>query len=108
MDLVDRNFNKRVIKSNYKYQNSTKNKKKFDIVAAVGMCELGDEELQGIVPRQVNIINNEFQDIGFYYDEYGIKRHGIIPKKNNQILPGKIETISYDNYGTRTSNPNLL
>lgn len=30
MDLVDRNFNKRVIKSNYKYQNSTKNKKKFD------------------------------------------------------------------------------
>lgn len=30
MDLVNKNFTKRVIKSNYKYQDSTKNKKKLD------------------------------------------------------------------------------
>ena len=27
------------------------NKKKFDIVAALGMAELGDEELTGVVPQ---------------------------------------------------------
>lgn len=30
---------------------SYENKRKFDIVAAMGMCELGDEELNGVPPR---------------------------------------------------------
>jgi hypothetical protein len=29
------------------------NKGKFDIIAAMGMCELADEELSGIVPTQI-------------------------------------------------------
>jgi hypothetical protein len=29
------------------------NKRKFDIIAAFGECELADEELSGIVPRTV-------------------------------------------------------
>ena len=28
------------------------NKRKFDIVAAVAMAELGDEEMVGIIPRR--------------------------------------------------------
>jgi hypothetical protein len=26
-------------------------KRKFDIVAAMGMCELGDEDMTGLVPK---------------------------------------------------------
>ena len=40
---------------NYSYQN----KKKFDIVASLGMCEIADEELSGAVPRIINNINKE-------------------------------------------------
>lgn len=28
------------------------NKRKFDIVASIGMAELGDEEMVGIIPRR--------------------------------------------------------
>jgi hypothetical protein len=30
---------------------SDENKRKFDIVAAFGMCMLADEELMGVVPK---------------------------------------------------------
>ena len=32
---------------NYSYEN----KKKFDIIASIQMCEVGDEELSGIPPK---------------------------------------------------------
>ena len=56
------------------------NKGKFDIVAAMGMCELADEELNGVNPKVKNKIQQEFQDIGYYRDERGYIRYGIIPK----------------------------
>ena len=56
------------------------NKTKFDIIAALGMCELADEELNGINPKINNKIQQEFQDIGYYRDENGYVRFGIIPK----------------------------
>ena len=34
------------------------NKRKFDIVAAMGMCELGDEELSGIIPEERESTSN--------------------------------------------------
>ena len=62
------------------------NKGKFDIIAAMGMCELADEELTGVIPTDAEPEqNNEWQDIGWYIDEYGVKRWGIIPKQNKQI-----------------------
>jgi hypothetical protein len=39
-------------------------KKKFDIVAAMGMAELGDEELSSRKPTEEEKVNNEFRDIG--------------------------------------------
>lgn len=64
---------------NYSYQN----KKKFDIVASLGMCEIADEELSGAIPRIINNINKEWEDFGYYIDEYGVKRKGVIPNNFN-------------------------
>lgn len=66
---------------------SWEKKGKFDLVASMGMCEIGDEELMGIVPKK-EAQDKEYQrDIGYYY-ENGIKRYGIIPdrKGNSKLL----------------------
>ena len=47
------------------------------------MCELADEELAGVIPKQVTVQNDTWQDVGYYTDEHGCKRWGVIPKKNN-------------------------
>jgi hypothetical protein len=59
---------------------SWENKRKFDIIAAMIAAELGDEDLMGFAPKVSNTITNEWRDIGWYYDSYGNKRYGIIPK----------------------------
>jgi len=68
------------------------NKTKFDIIAAMGMSELADEELHDVSPRSVEPETYDFQDIGYYVDEKGVKRYGIIPKTN------KYETRVNDNW----------
>lgn len=79
-------------------------KRKFDIIAAMGLCELGDEDMMGVTPRQVENIDDSFQDFGYYIDpETGYRRQGIIPKKIK--TKATINNISYDNLGIRTSNP---
>lgn len=79
-------------------------KRKFDIIAAMGLCELGDEDMMGITPRQIENTDDSFQDFGYYIDpETGYRRKGIIPKKI--ITKATINSISYDNLGIRTSNP---
>lgn len=60
---------------------SWENKRKFDIIAAMIAAELGDEDLMGINPKAIQSTNNEWQDIGWYYDSYGKKQFGLIPKK---------------------------
>lgn len=79
-------------------------KRKFDIIAAMGLCELGDEDMMGVTPRQIKNTDDSFQDFGYYIDpETGYRRQGIIPKKIKTIAT--INSISYDNLGIRTSNP---
>lgn len=79
-------------------------KRKFDIIAAMGLCELGDEDMMGVTPRQIENTDDSFQDFGYYIDpETGYRRQGIIPKKIKTIAT--INSISYDNLGIRTSNP---
>ena len=82
------------------------NKGKFDIIAAMGMTELADQELSGRQP--VNIVQEveQFEDFGYYVDERGIKRFGVIPKKQNINI--NIErTEYYDPYRIETSDPRL-
>ena len=80
------------------------NKGKFDIVASMQMCEIGDEELNDIIPRENKELKNEFQDIGYYRDERGYMRHGVIPKN---IQPQVKATLEYPSDGRNVnSNPN--
>ena len=82
------------------------NKGKFDIVAAVGMTELADQELSGRQPSLVIKEVEQFQDFGYYRDERGYIRHGVIPKKNQ--IPIDINIEEYDDpYRIETSDPRL-
>lgn len=80
------------------------NKRKFDIVASVAMCELADEELAGVIPKQVTVQNDTWQDVGYYTDEHGCKRWGVIPKKNNIEVNFNNNFGQYVDYGYRTSD----
>jgi hypothetical protein len=59
---------------------SDENKGKFDIVASMQMAEIADEEISELVPVATKEVQEEFQDIGYYKDEKGYTRFGVIPK----------------------------
>lgn len=86
---------------------SDEKKRKFDYVAAMGMALLADEELHGVSIKAVQEDNNEFQDIGYYFDERGYRRFGIIPKKNDHKMIYNPNYYDDDTGGVRTSNPRI-
>lgn len=57
------------------------NKRKFDIIAAMQMAEIGDEELFGLKPAKVADATAQWVDFGWYRDENGRMCHGAIPKQ---------------------------
>lgn len=65
---------------NYSYEL----KRKFDIIASLGMCEIGDEELTGVTPKTVNTVKSQWKDIGWYTDEHGYKAYGVLPNNINR------------------------
>lgn len=82
------------------------NKGKFDIIAAMGMMFLADQELSGRQPVLVEKEIEQFQDYGYYYDERGIKRFGIIP--TSKTFETNIQKNEYDDpYRIETSDPRL-
>lgn len=84
------------------------NKRKFDIVAAAAMALLADEELQGTIPKSVQVKKDSWTDIGYYTDELGRRRYGPLPKENNQILVNNNFGQLYDDNRIRTSNTRML
>lgn len=82
------------------------NKRKFDIVASLGMTELADQELSGRLPANVVEETQEFEDFGWYIDDRGYKKFGVIPKKTStEFLP---YNESYDDpYRIETSDPRV-
>ena len=81
---------------------SDENKGKFDIIAAMGMAEIADEEFNDVLPREQKIIKDSFQDIGYYKGERGYTRFGVIPKITQSTI-GATWSL-YDNRNV-TSNP---
>ncbi len=71
------------------------------------VCELADEELHGVTVKEINHFNNEFQDVGYYIDENGYKKFGIIPNKNKpQVNFNNLNwTNRDDEIFMRTSRP---
>lgn len=65
-------------------QYSDAKRKYFDIVAAMGMAELGDEELSVKKPEAKEPPESRFQDIGWWTDSRGYKHYGIIPLSNEE------------------------
>lgn len=47
------------------------------------MAELADEEMMGKTPKRISQSTEGWRDIGYYIDEYGVKRYGVIPKDVN-------------------------
>ena len=82
------------------------NKGKFDIIAALGMTFLADQELSGRQP--VNVVQEveQFEDFGYYIDADGYKKFGVIPKA--QKLPINFNQEKYhDPYRIESSDPRV-
>lgn len=56
-------------------------KGRYDIVAAMQMCEIGDQDMMGIVAKLPEA--EVWSDFGFYKDAEGKKRYGVKPQKTN-------------------------
>lgn len=70
---------------------SYEQKRKFDMVAAMQMAELADEDLLGSISTDSNPVIKQQQQqqqyvYGYYTDERGYKRKGKIPLKNNNVV----------------------
>lgn len=83
------------------------NKRKFDIIAAMGETELASEELNGLVPKKCEEVQEKFEVIGYYNDENGIKHYGVIPKQEQPKIRYNFN-LKYDNLGNRTSDPRYI
>ena len=59
----------------YKSENRTK----YDIVIAMGLCELADEELMYEQPSNPDDTPKVIKLWGYYEDAYGRKRYGVLP-----------------------------
>lgn len=59
---------------NYSYEN----KRKYDIVAAMGMAEIADEELMGFNPKPAYSVKKEWKDFGWFINSKGYKQFGVI------------------------------
>ena len=84
------------------------NKRKYDIVAALGMVELADQELSARVPIKAEEEGKvEFQDFGYWRDSRGYIHKGVIPKKeSNDIRYAEFRTDreAYDPFTFETSD----
>ena len=80
------------------------NKTKFDIIASLGMVFLLDQELSQRVPSEVVKEVEEFEDFGYYTDERGYKRWGVIPKPSKELLI-RDNRNAYDPYRIDSSDP---
>lgn len=81
------------------------NKTKFDIIAALGMVFLANQELSGRTPVKTAPVSEDWQDFGYYTDENGYKRYGIIPKKKEYSFITQQEND--DPYRIETSDPRI-
>lgn len=83
------------------------NKRKYDIVASLGMVELADQELSARIPIKAEHTEEQFQDFGYWRDERGYLHKGVIPKKTKQDIryaEFQSDREAYDPYAFETSD----
>jgi hypothetical protein len=70
------------------------------------MCLLADEELQGIVPKKLAQEQIDEDEVGYYIDERGYRRWGVIKKVTTPEIGFNNNFESYDDLGRiRSSDP---
>lgn len=81
---------------------SDERKKDFDIIAAMGFCELGDEEISAKKPEPREPLGKGFRDIGWYKDSRGYKHYGVIPQtdeeRNERTRTNSRDSWLYDEF----------
>ena len=45
-------------------------------------CEIADEDMSGVTPTTVENVKSQWKDFGWYTDENGYKRRGVIPQES--------------------------
>ncbi len=58
---------------------------KYDLVIAMAMCEIADEDLLGIPAKTNDADTRGFEEFGYYIDEYGHKKFGVIPGAKKKV-----------------------
>lgn len=82
---------------------SYENKRKFDIIAAWGMAMLGDEELMGVLPKEVDNPKNKLRPFGYWIDERGVRHKGIIPESQPVVPKFNLWPTQYEDATGRRS-----
>lgn len=72
-------------------------RKKYDLVIAMGLCELADEDLLGTPAQPKQQETSQLAPFGYYTDQNGIRRKGVLPT-NKTIFT---ETIRSKDMGFR-------
>lgn len=63
------------------------NRREYDLVISMGLCELADEDLAGKAAKpQTEPATADFQPFGYYTDREGKKRYGVIPSSGDNEL----------------------
>jgi hypothetical protein len=54
-------------------------RRKYDLVVAMGLCEIADEDLLGEPAKDERTETENFKQFGYYKDEYGRTQFGVLP-----------------------------
>jgi len=57
----------------------------YDLVIAMALCEIADEDLLGIPAKENGADTRDFVEFGFYTNEKGIRKRGVIPKVKRKV-----------------------
>lgn len=58
---------------------------KFDLVVAMALCEIADDDMLGIPAKSNTSETKDFEEFGYYVDENGYKKFGVIPKAKRTV-----------------------
>ncbi len=78
---------------------SFEDKRKFDIIASMGMAEIGDQEMRSWGAIAQKLRKSNMKTFGYWYDENGIKHYGVKPdpiKDLTDLANDQFDIINYD------------
>ncbi len=68
---------------------------KYDLVIAMALCEIADEDMLGAPARANDADTRGFEEFGYYTDAKGKKKFGVIPKIKRKVEDSFKETTTH-------------